>query len=262
VIANDPDADRLGVAVKGPGGWRVLRGDEIGWLLASTLLTSMDGPGDTVATSIVSSTMLEKMARDAHVRFVETLTGFKWIARSAGDGVLRFGYEEALGFAVDPMVSDKDGLSAALALCQLAHELGRCGETLLDRLDEIESRFGVHAVAQLSTRCDQGDALATIAATVRRLKESPPTSLGGLDVSDVVDLEAGWRGLRATEGLILQLGGRGRVVVRPSGTEPKLKAYVEVLGERVAGGSLDEERSAAQALLASASVELQRLLTF
>jgi phosphomannomutase len=262
VIANDPDADRLGVAVKGPGGWRVLRGDEIGWLLASTLLTSMDGPGDTVATSIVSSTMLEKMARDAHVRFVETLTGFKWIARSAGDGVLRFGYEEALGFAVDPMVSDKDGLSAALALCQLAHELGRCGETLLDRLDEIESRFGVHAVAQLSTRCDQGDALAIIAAAVHRLKESPPASLGGLAVSDVVDLEAGWRGLRATEGLILQLGGRGRVVVRPSGTEPKLKAYVEVLGERVAGGSLDEERSAAQALLASASVELQRLLTF
>lgn len=262
VIANDPDADRLGVAVKGPGGWRVLRGDEIGWLLASTLLTSMDGPGDTVATSIVSSTMLEKMARDAHVRFAETLTGFKWIARSAGDGVLRFGYEEALGFAVDPMVSDKDGLSAALAVCQLAHELGRGGETLLDRLDEIESRFGVHAVAQLSTRCDQGDALATIAATVRRLKESPPTSLGGLDVSDVVDLEAGWRGLRATEGLILQLGGRGRVVVRPSGTEPKLKAYVEVLGERVAGGSLDEERSAAQASLASVSAELQRLLTF
>jgi phosphomannomutase len=260
VIANDPDADRLGAAVLGPSGWRVLRGDEIGWLLASKLLTTMRGPGDTVATSIVSSTMLAKMARDANVRYAETLTGFKWIARSAGQGVLQFGYEEALGFAVDPMVSDKDGLSAALALCQLAHELGQKGQTLLDRLDEIESRFGVHAVAQLSLRCERPDAMATIAAAVKALLVSPPTSLGPFNVSEVVDLESGWKGLRATPGLVLELSGRGRVVVRPSGTEPKLKAYVEVLGTRAAGQSLEDERLAAQAQLASVSDELRRLL--
>jgi phosphomannomutase len=260
VIANDPDADRLGAAVLAPSGWRVLRGDEIGWLLASKLLPTMRGPGDTVATSIVSSTMLATMARDANVRYAETLTGFKWIARSAGPGVLQFGYEEALGFAVDPMVSDKDGLSAALALSQLAHELGQNGQTLLDRLDEIEQRFGVHAVAQLSLRCERPDALATIAAAVKAMLVSPPTALGPLDVSEVVDLESGWKGLRATPGLVLELSGHGRVVVRPSGTEPKLKAYVEVLGTRTPGQSLEDERLAAQAQLASVSEDLRRLL--
>ena len=262
VIANDPDADRLGAAVRGPSGWRVLRGDEIGWLLASALLATADGPGDTVATSIVSSTMLATMARENHVRYAETLTGFKWIARSAGDGVLRFGYEEALGFAVDPGVADKDGLSAALALCRLAHELDQRGQTLLDRLDEIESRYGVHAVTQLSLRCDQPGALGIIASAVARLLTSPPHVLGTLAVSEVVDLESGWHGLRATPGLVLELSGRGRVVVRPSGTEPKLKAYVEVRGTRAAGHSLDDERHAAHGLLDAISDDLARLLAF
>jgi phosphomannomutase len=261
VIANDPDADRLGAAVRASDGWRVLRGDEIGWLLASSLLEDMHSGSDTVATSIVSSTMLKKMAEGSNVRFAETLTGFKWIARSAADGVLRFGYEEALGFAVDPLVADKDGLSA-LALCQLAHQLAQKGETLLDRLDEIESRFGVHALAQLSLRAEGSDALTKIDATLERLLATPPSNLGGINVSEVVNLQSGWHGLMPTEGMVLQLSGQGRVVVRPSGTEPKLKAYVEVLGNCDAGHSLDEQRSAAQVRDKAVSDELIGLLRF
>jgi phosphomannomutase len=248
--------------VRASDGWRVLRGDEIGWLLASSLLEDMHSGSDTVATSIVSSTMLKKMAEGSNVRFAETLTGFKWIARSAADGVLRFGYEEALGFAVDPLVADKDGLSAALALCQLAHQLAQKGETLLDRLDEIESRFGVHALAQLSLRAEGSDALTKIDATLERLLATPPSNLGGINVSEVVNLQSGWHGLMPTEGMVLQLSGQGRVVVRPSGTEPKLKAYVEVLGNCDAGHSLDEQRSAAQVRLKAVSDELIGLLRF
>jgi phosphomannomutase len=248
--------------VLGPKGWRILRGDEIGWLLASTLLSDADPSRDVVATSIVSSTMLKKMA-DAHqVRFAETLTGFKWISRSAGDGVLRFGYEEALGFAVDPLVADKDGLSAGLALCHLAHRLAQQGQTLLDRLDEIESQYGVHAVSQLSFRVEGPEAMSIIGASVNRMKASPPTTLGGLHVSDVADLEAGWHGLMPTEGMVLQLGTHGRVVVRPSGTEPKLKAYVEILGDASSEWSLQEQRDAAQERLMDVGDELTELLTF
>ena len=260
VIANDPDADRLGAAVLGPQGWRILRGDEIGWLLASALFTDADSTSDVVATSIVSSTMLKKMADAHHVRFAETLTGFKWISRSAGDGVLRFGYEEALGFAVDPLVADKDGMSAGLALCHLAHRLAQQGQTLLDRLDEIETQYGVHAVTQLSFRVDGLEAMSIIAATVKRMKASPPSTLGGLNVSEVVDLESGWHGLEPTEGLVLQLGTHGRVVVRPSGTEPKLKAYVEILGSGISGESLQQQREAANAQLVTVSNELTELL--
>jgi phosphomannomutase len=260
IIANDPDADRLGAAVLAPDGWRILRGDQIGWLLASALLEDATAPGDAVATSIVSSTLLKKMAEAANIRFAETLTGFKWIARSAGDGVLRFGYEEALGFAVDPLVSDKDGLSAALALCQLAHRLAQKDTTLLNRLDEIESRYGVHAVTQLSLRAEGADGLKKIGAALERLRAAPPTSLGGFEVSDVVNLETGWHGLQPTEGMVLQLSGHGRVVVRPSGTEPKLKAYVEVLGARDSGQSLEQERVEAHAHLQAVSDELTVLL--
>jgi len=254
VIANDPDADRLGAAVLGPQGWRILRGDEIGWLLASALLTDAD--------SIVSSTMLKKMADAHHVRFAATLTGFKWISRSAGDGVLRFGYEEALGFAVDPLVADKDGMSAGLALCHLAHRLAQQGQTLLDRLDEIETQYGVHAVTQLSFRVDGPQAMSIITATVNRMKASPPSTLGGLNVSEVEDLESGWHGLEPTEGLVLQLGTHGRIVVRPSGTEPKLKAYVEILGSDRSGESLQQQREAAHAQLVTIGNELTELLKF
>jgi phosphomannomutase len=262
VIANDPDADRLGAAVHGPEGWRILRGDEIGWLLASALLDDAGAPGEVVATSIVSSTMLKKMAEAAHLRFAETLTGFKWIARSAGDGGLRFGYEEALGFAVDPSVADKDGLSAGLALCHLAHHLAQRGQTLLDRLDEIESRYGVHAVNQLSLRANGPEAMSTIGAAIKRLRGTPPAKLGGLEVSEVVDLELGWRGLPPTEGLVLHLGDHGRVVVRPSGTEPKLKAYVEIVGDAGSGQSLQFQRAVARERVKAVGDELTELLKF
>jgi phosphomannomutase len=258
IIANDPDADRLGAAVRTANGWRALRGDEIGWLLASSLLEGIEARDQTVATTIVSSSLLSHMADAAGVRCVTTLTGFKWIARAAGTGVLGYGYEEALGFAVDPCVADKDGLSAALTLSSLAHALSINGETLLDRLDEIESRFGVHATSQLSLRGEGPDAMTMIVRAVERLLSSPPQRVGKVAVSDVVDLSEGWRGLAPTEGVVLVLGDIGRVIVRPSGTEAKLKAYVEIRPPRQ--GSLAEQRELAQQYLDDVCVSLGELL--
>lgn len=260
VIANDPDADRLGVAVRDVDGWHVLLGDEIGWLLASTLLGEMTEDSDVVATTIVSSTLLAKMAGESHVRFVTTLTGFKWISRAAGDGVLRFGYEEALGFAVDPAVADKDGMSAALAISKLAHELAEGGKNLLERLDEIESRFGVHAVAQLSLRSEGAAGLRRIGEVVSALRSSPPTHLGGIEVSEMIDLMAGRHGLAATEGMYFELAETGRVIVRPSGTEAKLKAYIEVVGPPAAREELELQRARARATVASIRSDLARIL--
>ncbi|MDE3008334.1 MAG: phospho-sugar mutase [Acidobacteriota bacterium] len=254
VLANDPDADRLGAAVPDRGEWRVLRGDEIGWLLASALFDAGVAPGDVVATTIVSSTLLEAMARDADVSFALTLTGFKWIARAAGERRLAFGYEEALGFAVDDAVSDKDGLSAALALARLTHDLRARGQTLVDRLDELEERYGVHATTQVSLRlADEGTASRVVAA----LRAHAPTTLGGLAVREVVDLRDGWRALAPTDGLLFNLGDDGRVVVRPSGTEPKVKFYVEVTG--VTGATLDERREAAARRLRAISDDVRAL---
>ncbi len=260
VIANDPDADRLGAAVRDGDGWHVLRGDQIGWLLASSMLPDMKAPRDVVATTIVSSTMLRKMASAADVRFAMTLTGFKWLARAAGDGVLRFGYEEALGFAVDPEVADKDGMSAALALARLAHDLRRQDQTLMDRLNEIESRYGVHSIYQLSLRAEGPTGLAAIANAVQSLREQPPETLGGIAVSEQFDLARGYEGLGATDGVLLQFGESGRVVVRPSGTEPKLKVYIEITSPPSTGTSLAEQRRNAAALVDAVRVDLQSLL--
>ena len=259
LIANDPDADRLGAALRrADGTWRTLRGDEIGWLLGSVALAEA-GEGDVVATTIVSSSMLEKMATRAGVDYVTTLTGFKWITKAAPQGRLLFGYEEALGFAVDPCVADKDGVSAALALTRLAHDLARHGLTLLDRLDELESRYGVHAGAQLSLRVTPPHGREVLSAVMARVRAYPPATLGGVAVSEVIDLEAGWRSLAPTEGLIWRLGTVGRVVVRPSGTEPKLKAYLEVVGEP-SPDDLEGERSRAQQTLGAIRADLSVLL--
>ncbi|HVA51965.1 MAG TPA: phospho-sugar mutase [Acidimicrobiales bacterium] len=260
VIANDPDADRLGAAARSGEGWRLLRGDEIGWLLASALLDEIGAAGQMVATTIVSSTMLEKMANAAGVDFATTLTGFKWIARAAGSGVLGFGYEEALGFAVDARVADKDGLSAALALSRLAHELSLNGSTVLDRLDELETRFGVHATSQLALRAQGPEGPATIRRVVAKLAGAAPTALGTLRVTEVVDLNDGWRGLSPTEGLYLGLGEWGRVIVRPSGTEPKVKAYVEVTPPNE--GSLADQRAVADEVTRGVRDSLTSLLRF
>ncbi len=258
IIANDPDADRLGAAVRDGDHWRVLRGDEIGWLLASSLLGGIRERGESVGTTIVSSTMLEKMAAEAEVACSTTLTGFKWLARAGRPGVLGFGYEEALGFAVDPLVGDKDGLSAALALARLTHDLAAEGRGLLDRLDELESRHGVHATSQLAVRAEGPGGHAAIEAAVERLRAAPPATLGGLEVSGFVDLEDGWRGLPPTEGVVLALGALGRVVVRPSGTEPKVKAYVEVTPPRE--DALADQRAVAARLVAAVRDSLAALL--
>jgi len=259
LLANDPDADRLGAAVqRRDGTWRNLRGDEIGWLLGSEALAQAQDH-DVVATTVVSSSMLEKMAARAGVSYATTLTGFKWITKAAPGRRLIFGYEEALGFAVDPCVADKDGVSAALALSRLAHDLSLYGLTLLDRLDDLEERYGVHAGGQLSLRASAPNGRETLSAVMTRVRASPPTSLGGVGVSEVIDLETGWNGLAPTEGLIWRLGSTGRVVVRPSGTEPKLKAYVEVVGDP-SPGDVSAARERAGVTLGAVLDELSRFL--
>ncbi|WP_448318540.1 phospho-sugar mutase [Streptomyces sp. CO7] len=222
VIANDPDADRCAVAVPdGSGDWRMLRGDEVGALLAAHLVSR--GARGTFAESIVSSSLLGRIAQAAGLGFEETLTGFKWISRVEG---LRYGYEEALGYCVDPDgVRDKDGVTAALAITELASALKEQGRTLLDLLDDLAVEHGLHATDQLSVRVAD---LSVIADAMRRLREDPPTRLAGLAVTRAEDLSEGTETLPPTDGLRYTLDG-ARVIVRPSGTEPKLKCYLEVV---------------------------------
>jgi phosphomannomutase len=222
VVANDPDADRCAVAVPGPDGWRMLRGDEVGVLLADHLLRR--GKHGVYAQSIVSSSLLGEMARAAGQPHRETLTGFKWIGRIDG---LAYGYEEALGYCVDPAhVKDKDGVSALLLVCELAAAAKADGRSLRDLLDDLARRHGLHATDQLSVRFDD---LAAIPATMKRLRENPPSALGGLGVEQVDDLSVGTPDLPPTDGLRYRLAERARVIVRPSGTEPKVKCYLEVV---------------------------------
>ena len=222
VVANDPDADRCAAAVEGPHGWRMLRGDEVGALLGDHLLRS--GKQGVYAASIVSSSLLGKLAAAAGQEYAETLTGFKWIGRVPG---LAFGYEEALGYCVDPAhVKDKDGVSALLMLCDIAARAKAEGRTLTDLLDDIAVRHGLHATDQLSARVAD---LSEIPAAMARLRENPPVTLGGLDVLAVDDLGLGSDLLPPTDGLRYRLADGARVIVRPSGTEPKIKCYLEVV---------------------------------
>jgi len=229
IIANDPDADRLGVAIREDSNWRVLKGDEIGWLLGyRAIQESTDG---VVATTIVSSTLLSKMAAKAGVECRITLTGFKWIGRAGGDEELLFGYEEALGYAVDSHVGDKDGMSAALAVAQLDQQLAESGKNLAKLLEEIAGEFGLHMTDQLSIRFTGDDSKSQMDQKMDQLRSASPASIGGLPVGEVADLALGFRGLNPTNGMWLGLGSAGRIVVRPSGTEPKLKVYIEIVGE-------------------------------
>ena len=222
VVANDPDADRCAAAVPTGHGWRMLRGDEVGALLASHLLAR--GRTGTFAASIVSSSLLGKMAAAAGQPYVETLTGFKWIGRVEG---LTFGYEEALGYCVDPEhVRDKDGLSAAVLVAEMAAGLKAQGRTLLDALDDLAREHGLHLTDQVSARFAEQ---ARITTMVERFRDAPPTTLAGSPVVEVRDLAAGLDGLPPTEGLLLLAQDGTRVVVRPSGTEPKVKSYHEVI---------------------------------
>ncbi|MET9097888.1 phospho-sugar mutase [Streptomyces antibioticus] len=249
VIANDPDADRCAVAVKGrDGAWRMLRGDEVGSLLAAHLVAR--GARGTFAESIVSSSLLGRIAEKAGLPYEETLTGFKWIARVEG---LRYGYEEALGYCVDPEgVRDKDGITAALLITELASELKERGRTLLDLLDDLAVEHGLHATDQLSVRVQD---LTVIARAMERLRTNPPTSLGGLAVTRAEDLTRGTETLPPTDGLRYTLDG-ARVIVRPSGTEPKLKCYLEAVIPAPTHESLPSAHTKATELLAAIKRDL------
>ncbi len=249
VVANDPDADRCAVAVPGPHGWSMLRGDEVGVLLADHLLRlRREG---VYATSIVSSSLLGKLAAAERQLYAETLTGFKWIGRVPN---LAFGYEEALGYCVDPAhVKDKDGISALLMVCDIAARAKHAGHTLRDHLDDLARRFGLHATDQLSVRMDD---LSAIPAVLDRLREQPPASLGGLAVEQVDDLSLGSADVPATPGLRFRLADNARVVVRPSGTEPKLKCYLEVV---VPVEEDDDSRDAVDAARISAAGRLDAI---
>jgi phosphomannomutase len=239
VVANDPDADRCAVAVPGgPHGWRMLRGDEVGALLGDSLLR--EGVEGVYANSIVSSTLLGALAKAHGQPHEETLTGFKWIGRVDG---LAFGYEEALGYCVAPeLVKDKDGVSALLRVVELAARLKAEGRTLTDRLDDIAREHGLYATDQLSVRVTD---LAKITDAMARLRTSPPEQLGGLRVERVDDLSLGVSGLPPTEGLRYHLAEGARVIVRPSGTEPKIKCYLEVVVPVEEDGGVDAARIAA-----------------
>ncbi|GAU65111.1 putative phosphoglucomutase [Streptomyces sp. NBRC 110611] len=259
VIANDPDADRCAVAVPAPGtpdGWRMLRGDEVGALLAAHLVRK--GATGTFTTTIVSSQLMSRIAGSASLPYEETLTGFKWLARVDG---LRYAYEEALGYCVDPEgVRDKDGITAALLITELAAELKRDGRTLADLLDDLAVEHGLHATDQLSVRVED---LSLIANAMRRLREQPPTTLAGLSVTRADDLSQGTETLPPTDGLRYYLSGSpeagiesARIVVRPSGTEPKLKCYLEVVVPVQSANALPEARGRAAGTLAALKDDL------
>ena len=266
VVASDPDGDRLAVAVPDPAaGWRVLTGDQAGALLGASLLerTADQAAPEArlVASTVVSSTLLAKIAAAAGVRYAETLTGFKWIARAA-DGVpgarFVFGYEEALGYAVGDVVRDKDGFGAALAMLRLAEGAKSTGRSVLDVYDDLERVHGVHLTSQLTLRT------ADQAQVMSRLRSAPPDALGGEPVQGRTDLARDAAGgapgapVPRADVLIYRLAG-GRVVLRPSGTEPKIKCYIEIV-EPLAGRSLAAAREAAAGRLAPLRAALEALL--
>jgi phosphomannomutase len=281
VLASDPDGDRLAVAwpgvpgVPGPpgapaatadGAWRMLTGDQLGALLGAYLLETEGarlasaGMQPLVATTIVSSTLLSKIAAAAGARYRETLTGFKWIARAADELNARgaadvqyvFGYEEALGYLVGQVVRDKDGIGAALALLSLAAAAKLRGRTLHDAYDDLERAHGVHLTEQLTLR------IPDTAEVMRRIRATPPSTLGGSPVQAVTDYTHPGTGLPPSDVLSYALS-RARVAMRPSGTEPKIKAYLEVV--EPAGDDLAAARAAAADRMAPLRASVTVLLT-
>jgi phosphomannomutase len=264
VLANDPDADRCAVAVLDPAtatsdrpaGWRMLRGDEVGSLLGAHILSRGVDTDDVFANSIVSSRQLAAMAAAAGIRHEETLTGFKWISRVPG---LRYGYEEAIGYCVDPrQVRDKDGISAALMLAEMAAGLRAQGRSLLDVLDDLSVAHGVHATDAFAVRVDD---LSLIQTLMSRLRQSPPTELGGVPVVRIDDLAEGSEQLPPTEGLRYFLEDRSRVIVRPSGTEPKLKVYLESIVAVEPPAGLAVARAEAATRLVQVGASMRSLTT-
>ncbi|MDR2347606.1 MAG: phospho-sugar mutase [Bifidobacteriaceae bacterium] len=236
VIAQDPDADRCAVAVYDPrapqgGGWRRLTGDELGALLGEDMAKywaerplAPDGARPTLACSVVSSRLLGRIARHHLLRYHRTLTGFKWIARTPG---LVFGYEEAIGYCVRPdLVRDKDGITAGLLAARLAARAKLSDRSLIDLLDDLARRHGLHATGQVSLRFRDPSELGGV---MRSLRRSAPKQIGSTPVRRSTDLAGGWEGLAPTDALIFDLADSARVIVRPSGTEPKIKCYFEVI---------------------------------
>jgi phosphomannomutase len=232
----------------------MLRGDEVGALLGAHIVRRGVRRTDVFANSIVSSRLLASIARAAGVPHRETLTGFKWISRVDG---LRYGYEEALGYCVAPqLVRDKDGVSAALLLAELAATLKAEGRALTDLLDDLAVEHGVHATDSFSVRVSDLDQTDTL---MRRLRAEPPTSVAGTDVERIDDLSRGDGGLPATEGLRYHLVDRSRIIVRPSGTEPKVKVYLEVIEPVDAPELLAQSRAVAETRLARIREDFERL---
>jgi phosphomannomutase len=261
VLANDPDADRLAAAVPTPSGrWVQLRGNQLAVLLADAMLETVREPARSAAfASIVTTPLVAAVAREWGVHFEQTLTGFKWIwtaaielEKTTGKRFV-YGCEEALGYCVTRACRDKDGVSAAVALAELAERCRRDGKGLLDRLHDIERRLGVWASAQHSVTVKGLGAVADIERALERMGGSPPASLGGIRVLALKDYRHGaearprWLGRAMLLELELE---RGRVLVRPSGTEPKLKIYVDLRGEVAQNASVgaEEEKLAVEAL--------------
>lgn len=258
VIANDPDADRAAVAAKDPdtGAWRMLRGDEVGALLGAHVAARIaagratddggteEGAQGVFANSIVSSRLLARIATAAGYAHQETLTGFKWISRVPG---LVYGYEEALGYCVAPdLVRDKDGISAALLIAELAAAAKADGKTVFDTLDELYLQHGLHASDQLSIRVAD---LGLLDAMMNRLRVSPPETFGSSAVEVYTDLAEGSDELPPTDGLLYVTRDLTRVIIRPSGTEPKLKCYLEVIQHVGSAAELPAARQAVRAAL-------------
>ncbi len=247
VLANDPDADRLAVMVVDPEGsdWVALTGNQIGALLADHVLSRTDGDDRLVVTTYVSSQLLSRQAHAAGVHYAEVATGFKWVVRPGLDHPewrFVFGYEEALGFSVDPGVRDKDGISAAVCFAQLVEAARAEGSTVWDRLDGIAHRFGEHVTRATSWRVDGSTGAARLAAAMADLRRHPPDVLGGVAIRTWRDLAVAQAGQPPADALIAALEDGTRVCLRPSGTEPKLKAYVEVV--EPVGAGIDAARSA------------------
>lgn len=256
ILANDPDADRCSAAVPDasvPGGWRQLTGDQVGSLLgeqaAELAVASGVASSSVLANSIVSSRMLSRIAEHHGLKYSATLTGFKWISRVDG---LVYGYEEALGYCVDPSaVRDKDGISACLRMAAMAAELKASGLTLADKLDSLYARYGLHATSPVTIRVED---LSIIAQGMANLREFGISSMAGSPVVSVVDLSNGSEDLPPTNGMLFLTEAGDRVIARPSGTEPKLKCYCEVIIP-VEGG----EAASAEAIAAARTVAAERL---
>lgn len=261
VVALDPDADRCSLAVPdadAPGGWRQLSGDQVGGLLGDFIGRAYAGsPNASLARSIVSASLLDKIAQHYGLRAEQTLTGFKWIARAPG---VVYGYEEAIGYCVNPLVvRDKDGITAALLGCRLAAIAKTAGRDLLDLLDDLALQHGLFATAPLTFRVDD---LTLITRGLERLAADPPRILAGAQVIEFFDLADGYLGLEPTAGYRLETNRGDRVVVRPSGTEPKLKCYLEVVEPVGSREQLPFARERAEIRLDAIKAELTQILGF